>query len=235
VSDPIDHSRGLPEGLSEDELVAAEYALGVLGGAEREIAARRITRERVFAAMVAAWDERLAPWAGEIDEVAPPPQVWERIAGSLPQPAVRPRLWDSLAFWRIFALAGLLAAACLAIVIYLGAARPGGPLLAAIEGGGQRSFVAAVDVRRGTIAVVPAAFAGDSTRVPELWLIPPGGKPLPIGLLNGTKPVVIPIPAALVAQTAGGATLAVSLEPPGGSPTGAPTGPVIGAGKLTAL
>ena len=185
--------------------------------------------------MVAAWDQRLAPWAGEIDEVAPPPQVWERIAASLPQAAARAGLWQSLAFWRIFALASVLAAACLAIVIYLGAARPGESLVAAIEGDGQRSFVATVDVRRGTIAVVPAAFTGDATRVPELWLIPPGGKPLPVGLLKGDKPVVIAIPAALVARTASGATLAVSLEPPGGSPTGAPTGPVIGAGKLTAL
>jgi anti-sigma-K factor RskA len=31
------------------------------------------------------------------------------------------------------------------------------------------------------------------------------------------------------------ATLAVSLEPPGGSPTGQPTGPVIASGKLTNL
>jgi anti-sigma-K factor RskA len=31
------------------------------------------------------------------------------------------------------------------------------------------------------------------------------------------------------------AVLAVSLEPPGGSPTGAPTGPVIATGKLTNL
>jgi anti-sigma-K factor RskA len=235
VSDSTDHSRGLPGGLPADELLAAEYALGVLGGAEREIAARRVAREGAFAAMVAAWNERLAPWAGEIDEVAPPPQVWERIGASLPQQAARARLWDSLAFWRIFALAGVLAAACLAVVIYLGAARPGEPLVAAIDGGGQRSFVATVDTRHGTIAVVPATFAGDATRVPELWLIPPGGKPLPVGLLNGDKPVVIAIPAALVAHTASGATLAVSLEPPGGSPTGAPTGPVIGAGKLTAL
>jgi anti-sigma-K factor RskA len=232
VSDAIDHSGRLPE----DELLAAEYALGVLGGAEREAAAHRVTREPAFAAMVAAWDERLAPWAGEIAEVAPPPQLWDRIATALPPPQpARASLWDSLAFWRVFALASALAAACLAVVIYLGAARPGAPLVAAIEGGGQRSFVATVDVRRGTIAVVPAAFTGDATRVPELWLIPPGGKPLPVGLLNGDKPVVIAIPAALVAQAAGGATLAVSLEPPGGSPTGAPTGPVIGAGKLTAL
>jgi anti-sigma-K factor RskA len=31
------------------------------------------------------------------------------------------------------------------------------------------------------------------------------------------------------------ATLAVSMEPPGGSPTGQPTGPVIASGTLTSL
>ena len=228
MSDATDHNA-----LPEDELLAAEYALGVLAGAERAAAERRVARERGFALMVAAWEERLAPWTAEIEEVAAPPQVWERIAASLP--TQRAGLWQSLAFWRVFALASALAAACLAVVIYLGAAGQGEPLVAAIEGGGQRSFVATVDAKRSTIAVVPAAFSADATRVPELWLIPPGGKPLPVGLLRADKAVVIPIPPALAARTASGATLAVSLEPPGGSPTGAPTGPVIGAGKLTNL
>lgn len=229
MSDTSDHT-----GLPEDELVAAEYALGVLAGAERAAAERRVTRERGFALMVAAWQERLAPWAAEIAEVAAPPQVWDRIAAALP--AQRASLWDNLAFWRIFALASALAAACLAVVIYLGAAGTGEPLVAAIEsGGGQRSFVATVDAKRQTIAVVPAAFAADPTRVPELWLIPPGGKPLSLGVVRADRAVVVAIPPALAAQTATGATLAVSLEPPGGSPTGAPTGPVIGAGKLTNL
>ena len=228
MSDATDHNA-----LPEDELLAAEYALGVLAGAERAAAEQRIARDRAFALMVAAWEERLSPWAAEIEEVAAPPQVWERIAASLPKQ--RAGLWESLAFWRVFALASALAAACLAVVIYLGAAGQGEPLVAAIEGGGQRSFVATVDAKRATIAVVPAAFTADASRVPELWLIPPGGKPLPVGLLRADRAVVIAIPAALVAQTASGATLAVSLEPPGGSPTGAPTGPVIGAGKLTNL
>ncbi len=228
MSDTADHNA-----LPEDELIAAEYALGVLAGAERAAAERRFARERGFALLVEAWQERLAPWAAEIEEVPAPPQVWEAIAASLPRP--RPGLWQSLAFWRTFALASALASACLAVVIYLGAADRNAPLVAAIEGGGQRSFVATVDTRRATIAVVPAAFAADATRVPELWLIPPGGKPLSLGVVRADKAVVISIPPALAAQTASGATLAVSLEPPGGSPTGAPTGPVIGAGQLTNL
>jgi anti-sigma-K factor RskA len=231
MSDATDHSA-----LPEDELLAAEVALGVLTGAERAAAEARVAREPAFAAMVEHWDERLSPWAREIAETAPPPQVWERIAAALPPQRVpRASLWQSLAFWRAFALASALAAACLAIVFYAGALRPGESLVAAIEAGGQRSFIATVDTQRGTISVVPAAFTADATRVAELWLIPPGGKPLAVGLLNTDKPSVIVLPAALVAQTASGATLAVSLEPHGGSPTGAPTGPVIGAGKLTAL
>ena len=236
MSDAGDHSGTSPGDLPEDEFVAAEYALGVLTGAERAAAEGRIARDRAFANMIGAWEERLSPWAAEIDEVAPPPRVWESIAAALP-PAreARSGLWHSLAFWRVFALASALVAVCFALFIYLGATRPSEPLVATIESGGQRSFVATVDVTRGTIAVVPAAFAGDPARVPELWLIPPGGKPLPVGLLSAQKPVVIAMPAPLAGQAKSGATFAVSLEPPGGSPTGAPTGPVIGAGKLTAL
>jgi anti-sigma-K factor RskA len=222
--------------LPEDDLLAAEYALGVLSGEERVQAARRVAKDPVFARTVEAWEERLAPWAAEIDEVAAPPHVWERIAATLPvQQRPRAGLWQSLLFWRAFALVSGLAAVCLAVVVYLGAVSQPAPLVATIEGGGHRSFVATIDTRRATIAVVPAAFAAKPGRVPELWLIPPRGKPLPVGLLSADRAVTLTIPPALVAQTASGATLAVSLEPPGGSPTGSPTGPVIGAGKLTNL
>jgi anti-sigma-K factor RskA len=92
-----------------------------------------------------------------------------------------------------------------------------------------------VDARRGTIAVVPAAYSADATRVPELWLIPADGKPRPLGILRADQTVTISVPSDLAPLTAQNAVLAVSLEPPGGSPTGQPTGPVIATGKLTNL
>ena len=64
---------GNHDSFSADEMLAAEYALGVLAGTEREAAARRVARERAFATLVAKWEERLAPWAAEIPELAPPP------------------------------------------------------------------------------------------------------------------------------------------------------------------
>ncbi|MGB8136136.1 MAG: anti-sigma factor, partial [Pseudolabrys sp.] len=100
MSDTFDHS-GLPEG----ELLAAEYALGVLDGMDRATAEQRIARDRGFARQVAAWEQRLAPWAAEIPEMLPAPHVWDRIAGALPPQTPRPGLWQSLAFWRGFSLA----------------------------------------------------------------------------------------------------------------------------------
>jgi anti-sigma-K factor RskA len=231
MSDTNDHSA-----LPEDELLAAEYALGVLAGTDRAAAQRLRERDRNFARMVAEWEQRLAPWAGEIAEVPPPPQVWDAIAAALPAAAPPSAgIWQSLAFWRGFALASALAAACLGGLIYLGAVNRQEPLFATIEGGGNRVFVATIDTKRGTVAVVPASYSADATRVPELWLIPADGKPRPLGLLRADRAVTIAIPPEYASQTVSNAVLAVSLEPPGGSPTGQPTGPVIATGKLTSL
>ena len=225
---------GNHEAFSADDLSAAEYALGVLAGAERAAAAQRVAGDRAFAALVAAWEERFAPWAAEIPDVAPPPQVWERIAVQLSgAQRQRPRFWQSLVFWRGFGIVSALAAACLAVLLYLSAASQQAALVASIEGDGQRIFIAVIDVKRAAIAVVPAAYRPDPTRVPELWLIPPGGKPLALGVLPSDRAIQIAIPATVADQARRDAGLAVSLEPPGGSSTGQPTGPVIGSGKLT--
>lgn len=228
MSETIDH-------MPDNELLAAEYVLGVLAGADRAAVAARIERDRAFASRVAEWEQRLVPWAGDIEEIAPPAHVWEQIAARLPvKPKAGTGLWQNLVFWRGFALASVVAAACLGAFLYLGSLAPP-PLVATIEGGGRHVFVATVDGRRGTISVVPASYSADATRVPELWLIPADSKPRPLGVISADRTVTITIPAALSRLTTGNAVLAVSLEPPGGSPTGAPTGPVIGTGKLTDL
>jgi anti-sigma-K factor RskA len=62
-----------------------------------------------------------------------------------------------------------------------------------------------------------------------LWLIAEGGAPVSLGLLEPQGPSRITVPDDLRPVLAG-ATLAVSDEPPGGSPTGQPTGAVLAAG-----
>jgi anti-sigma-K factor RskA len=63
-------------------------------------------------------------------------------------------------------------------------------------------------------------------------MIPAGGKPHPMGMMPVGKPMHVRLPAELAQALAEGVTLAVSVEPAAGSPTGLPTGPVIAAGKL---
>jgi anti-sigma-K factor RskA len=232
MSDIGDHSA-----LPDDELLAAEYALGVLAEDERAAAARRAARERAFAELVAQWEQRLAPWAAEIAEVTPPAQVWERILARLPsQAAPRPPLWENLAFWRPFALAsGALAAACIGALVYLGSLSHEALLVAELSGNGKHALVATIDPRRATVLAVPANLAVTGDRVPELWLIAPGKNPRALGVIDPQKPVALPIPANLLAEATSEAALAISLEPPGGSPTGQPTGPVIAVGPLTKL
>lgn len=230
MSDAFDHN-----GVSADEWLAAELALGVLDGAERLTAQTRAAREPAFAAMVVRWEERLSPWAAEIAEVTPSPQVWDAIVAALPAQKSQ-GIWQSLAFWRGLTLAtGALAAACIGTLIYIGTTPQRAPLIAAIDGGGHHHFVATLDKNSGSIAVVPAAYSADATRVPELWLIPADGRPRPLGLLRADVATTLTLSRDMLAHAVSNAVLAVSLEPQGGSPTGQPTGPVIATGKLTLL
>ena len=67
----------------------------------------------------------------------------------------------------------------------------------------------------------------------ELWLLPRHGAPISLGVARpGRVLYALPRTAeAALAQTKG---FAVSVEPPGGSPTGQPTGPVVLVGQAHA-
>jgi anti-sigma-K factor RskA len=221
-------------------LVAAEYVLGVLTAQERREIARRLEQEPVLASEVAFWEERLGGLADAVAPVAPPQATWSRIEAAIGAGASpRSSMWESLAFWRAFGIASAtLAAASIAALAYFGlvpSARA--PLMATLGGGsGQPNFVAAVTASGNGLVVVPAALLTNDPRAFELWLIPAGEtQPRSLGLVQPGQPIRLDLPPILAGRLTPDATLAVSLEPPGGSPTGAPTGPVIASGKLTRL
>jgi anti-sigma-K factor RskA len=222
-----------------DKVLAAEYVLGVLGGAERREVERRLSREPALAFEVAFWEERLTGLADAVSPVSPPAATWSRIETVIGAAPRRPSVWQSLTFWRSFGIASAtLAAASIAALAYIGLV-PGAraPLLATLSGSaGQPNFVATVTATGNTLVIVPAALLTTDPRAFELWLIPTGEtRPRSLGLVQPGQPIRLEIPSDLAGRITPDATLAVSLEPPGGSPTGLPTGPVIAAGKLSNL
>jgi len=221
----------------DGNLIAAEYVLGVLSAAERREVERRLARERALASEVALWEERLTGLTDEVVPVAPPDAVWSRIERAIGTGARAPSVWQSLTFWRTFAIASAaLAAASIAALVYVGLV-PGArvPLMATLSGSaGQPNFVASVTATGNSLVIVPAALLTNDPRAYELWLIPTGEtRPRSLGLIQPGQPIRLDIPSDLAGLVTPDATLAVSLEPPGGSPTGLPTGPVVAAGKLT--
>jgi anti-sigma-K factor RskA len=224
-----------------DKLMAAEYVLGVLGAEDRRAAQQRMTHDQAFASEVAFWEERLGVFADAVAPVAPPDRAWSRLARAirLPDPS-KPResLWQSLTFWRSFAIgAAVIAAASLGALTFIEIApAPRAPLLATLgAANGQPAFVAAVNAGSTSLTVVPAALLTQDPRAMELWLIPAGDKPHSLGLIVPGRAVRIELPRELTGRITPDTALAVSMEPPGGSPSGRPSGPVIASGKLMSL
>ena len=232
--------------MSEDDgrdFAAAEYVLGVLSASDRRAAEARIVRDPAFAADVAFWEARLGGLAEGVVPVAPPAEIWRRIeakiAAAVELPSQRQGLWQSLAFWRTLALASaMVAAASFGGLFYL-ARLPsvGPPLVASLdEKSGQPGFVAASNPADGSVTIIPAALlSGEAQRAYELWVIPPGGSPHSLGLVDPARPVKVVVPPELWPHVSADSTLAITLEPPGGSPTGKPTGPIVANGKLASI
>ena len=225
------------------DALAAEYVLGTLRGRGRERLARLARTEPVLAAAVARWEERLLPFAESLPGIAPPARVWEAImerirgsAGAQASGAGR-SLWSNLGLWRGVALAGLAAAVVLAIVLFNAAPREEGSLVAVLAAQDAKPALVAIADRTGRFInvkpIAPIDVAADRTL--QLWALPPSGNPKSLGLLarSGLARLALPSPAEQALQNV--PTLAISLEPLGGSPTGLPTGPVLFSGQVQRL
>jgi anti-sigma-K factor RskA len=230
----------------DDDVLAGELVLGVLDAQQRAAAQARAESDAQFARRVSAWERRLAPWLSDVTPVAVPAHVWLQIRSRLGwQSAEGPRgLWQSLAFWRGAAILASLAAV---FAVWIGrpqvqppvavvpqAAEPGAKLVTTLaHDDGSTAWLASVDPAHGTVLMVPVPHAADPQgRVPELWLIPPGKAPRSLGLVSIEKSHTVKVPQDVVTALGAGSTLAISLEPPGGAPAGAPTGPIIAKGAI---
>lgn len=230
------------DGVPDDwDLLAAEYVLGSLSESERALLLARAPVQELRM-RIAVWEERLAPLADCVPAASPPPQLWQRLllATDLDKEVRRPaegRLLRAQAlpanpapFWRFMTAAASLVAAGLAAYIIVPSAQVSDPMLAALSPSGVQpaAFIVRVDS-----AGLGTVFALNQTNQPsgralQLWAVAPApAPPVSLGLLDARGTVRLRV------RSSAGTTLAVSLEPPGGSPTGKPTGPVVYTGVLT--
>lgn len=241
--------------LAGDDRLAAELVLRLLEGDELAEALRRQSEDSGFARRVAEWEERLVPFLDGIGSEAPPPDLWSRISAQLGAPggegATIHQLRRKADLWRAYSAAVTAIAASLLLVIGLDVARRDPvtqPPLAQPPAAAAATLVASLAAENGPAALVitydpdsrsliatPAVLQGAAGHDHELWLVPAAGPPRSLGLVAAGASRKIVIPPALLQAIGAESTLAVSVEPEGGSPTGQPTGPVIATGQLSRI
>jgi anti-sigma-K factor RskA len=224
----------------EDLDAAAQYALGVGDAASRAAAVRRIATDPAFASQVAAWSERLHPLDIAYGEETPPPAMKQRIerelfGAGLASHASRP----VSTVWRPVALA-----ASIALLVSLGfnlrnALEPSGEparLIVSLEAADSPvKFLALYEPGTRAVRLSQVAAPRQPANDYELWLVEGSQAPVSLGVLPQQGVAEIVVPPALAGRFAEGAALAISLEPQGGSPTGAPTGPIVASGALKGI
>lgn len=219
----------------------AEYVLGTLPSEERAALERDLRNDRSLRDEVLRWQNWLAGLNDVIPEVAPPVDLWPLIERRLsPVTATPPRpandvgrVLRSRARWRRATLAfGALAAGLALFIARERLQPPAVSYLAVVDRGGDLpALIVHVDTGTDTVSVRTLSAETPPDRVLQLWYIGGGQAPRSIGLLDRPE-TYAPLPDSARAADLAGATLAVSVEPPGGSATGAPTGQVIYSGKL---
>jgi len=229
-----------------DDLLAAEYVLGVLAADERQIASGRIDAETGFARLVDSWEVHLSPMAAAYAEVEPPatikPAIDRRLFSSTAASttaAPSGSLWASLAFWR-----GLTAAALAALVLYTAVplfrappvVAPQERLVASLAADGSDvKYLVVYDAARKDVGLSLVSGERAAGKDFELWMIEGKNAPVSMGVIPAGQVAHIPVTPAVQQKLAQGAVLAVSVEPTGGSTTGQPTGPVVAAGDLKGI
>lgn len=213
------------------DALAAEYVLGTLRGRARRRLEHHLEREWHIARRVLAWEDRLMPLAQSLPPVPPSRDVW---------PAIERRIMAEISAAQGFARRRKTLGALAAIVA-----------LCAVIAGGLMFWRAGIGPSLEPMATIAAAGAPPIWRIEldrdfrllravavgaapehagksfELWALPEAGAPVSLGLLPESGGVERRLGADQARALRAAPRVAVSLEPPGGSPTGAPTGPVL--------
>lgn len=221
----------------DDDVLAAELVLGVASEKDLLEGRRRMATDSEFASRVVFWQERLSAMTDDINPVKPPARVKKKLLAQVfPKTCVSvlQRVW----LWQGVSMVSVLFAGYLGVQLLEMNTRPDAqPTVLAAQLGSDTSalqVLAVVEPVKHEIALRRISGEVLPNRVFELWAILPDQAPVSLGVLPDSETVRVLVPEALRSQAAE-ITLAISDEPIGGSPTGAPTGAVLAAGEMKEL
>lgn len=238
--------------------LAAEYALGTLRGLARARFEKLLRGDVSLREEVTFWHECFSEFARRLKPVAPRDVVWTALEQIIAVDArkvvaLSPRVANAgkparALVWQTWAAAATVAAVALGLNLQREQARTT-ELVAALEAAQSNPlhYVAVIQPEGGDarwaitlhpgksmmrIALTGSKMPADiSARSLELWMLDSKGKPHSLGLLpvSGSEAQSMPLPDMPANEMGAALTLAISEEPRGGSPTGLPTGRVLGA------
>jgi len=213
------------------EELAAQYVLGTLRGRARRRFERVCAHNAKALDAVRQWEDRLVDLLAGVVPVAPSAVVWDQIKFRVRRDrALRPkRVFATFGNWR-FALAAGIAALAIAFGLWTGFGPTTAQPLASFWNQEQGQLWN-IEAPRNRVELRIAAAENlqlDAARAYELWALPAdGAAPVSLGLMPKSGRITLELNDAQRMALSRSRKIAISLEPPGGSPTGAPTGPVL--------
>lgn len=225
--------------MTEARDLAEDCVLGPLDAAEAGAVAARLAapptdEDRALGAAVGAAQDALLALDPTAPEMALASDAWERLQGALPArrppaaPAPLAARRERRDRWRTAALGTMAASVLLGVASVWRIVADPSP--AALMGDGD-SVVAVVEAYVGdSVRVVPLQAAeADPEQVFQVWPKPdPEEPPVSLGVVEALQRAEITGPD--LPEPAQDQLYGITIEPAGGSPTGLPTGPIVGRG-----
>jgi len=227
------------------EVLAAEYVLGSLRGRARERFERWMMESVSVRQEVWFWEQKLGHLGSRIEEETPPASVWLQIEKRLwpqeqrPKPAEAANDGPGRWLWPGCSVVAMAAALVMAVMLL----QPSEPrsddrLSGAIVQADVSDplwLVSGSAFERQLKLRPVAATAAEQGKDYELWIVPQDGQPVSLGVIPVGRTYQVTLDDRARELLGSSRTLAISLEPVGGSPTGAPTGPILHVATLYEL
>jgi len=231
---------GIMSEHDNEDMQIAEFVLGTLPANERKALNARRQLDPALDARIQQWEERLIAMTGEVAPVKPSPELFARIESILDQQAAQPiqsgsttsvtRLRRQVNRWRWSTALSSAAALVLVAVLALKPESSQESFVAVFQHDDQQpAFLLTVDLQNRQLNIRPVTAEQQPGKSYQLWIKAEelGPNPRSVGVLGDQmqldKGALKQYDPALLRE----ATFGISVEPPGGSPTGQPTGPAI--------